>query len=95
MGQSCVGTWGNSASASTVEENALALKPKNITMEEAASLPLVALTAWQVLVETAKLKKGQKVFIHAGLGGVGTIAVQLAKHLGAFVATTTSTNNVE
>ncbi|MCY1419738.1 Narbonolide/10-deoxymethynolide synthase PikA2, modules 3 and 4 [compost metagenome] len=78
-----------------MEENALALKPKNISMEEAASLPLVALTAWQVLVETARLQKGQKVFIHAGSGGVGTIAIQLAKHLGAFVATTTSTNNVE
>lgn len=78
-----------------VEQSALALKPKNITMEAAASLPLVALTTWQVLVETAQLKKGQKVFIHAGSGGVGTIAIQLAKHLGAFVATTTSTNNVD
>lgn len=78
-----------------VEQSALALKPKNITMQEAASLPLVALTAWQVLVETARLKKGQKVFIHAGSGGVGTIAIQLAKHLGAFVATTTSTSNVD
>jgi NADPH:quinone reductase-like Zn-dependent oxidoreductase len=63
-------------------------------MEEAASIPLVALTAWQALVETAKLKKGQKVFIQAGSGGVGAIAIQLAKYLGAFVATTTSTNNV-
>lgn len=78
-----------------VEQSALALKPKHITMEEAASLPLVALTAWQVLVETARLKKGQKVFIQAGSGGVGTIAIQLAKHLGAFVATTTSTSNVD
>ena len=77
-----------------VEESALALKPNNITLQEAASLPLVALTAWQVLVETARLKKGQKVFIHAGSGGVGTVAIQLAKHLGAFVATTTSTSNV-
>jgi NADPH:quinone reductase-like Zn-dependent oxidoreductase len=64
-------------------------------MAQAASLPLVALTAWQVLVETAQLKKGQKVLIHAGSGGVGTLAIQLAKHLGAFVATTTSTANVE
>ncbi|QOF76453.1 NADP-dependent oxidoreductase [Variovorax sp. 38R] len=77
-----------------VKESSLALKPKNLSMVEAASLPLVALTAWQVLVETAKLKKGQKVLIHAGSGGVGTIAIQLAKHLGAFVATTTSTANV-
>jgi NADPH:quinone reductase-like Zn-dependent oxidoreductase len=56
---------------------------------------LVALTAWQVLIETAQLQKGQKVLIHAGSGGVGSIAIQLAKHLGAFVATTTGTANVE
>lgn len=78
-----------------VKEGSLAHKPANLTMEEAASIPLVALTAWQVLVEIAKLKRGQKVFIQAGSGGVGTIAIQLAKHLGAFVATTTSTSNVE
>ena len=63
-------------------------------MEEAASIPLVGLTAWQALVEKANLKKGQKVFIQAGSGGVGTFAIQLAKHLGATVATTTSTANV-
>ncbi len=78
-----------------VSEDDLALKPKNITMEEAASIPLVALTAWQALVENAKLKKGQKVFIQAGSGGVGTIAIQLAKHLGATVATTASGNSFE
>lgn len=78
-----------------VKEDSLALKPGNLSMEEAASLPLVSLTAWQVLVETATLKKGQKVLIHAGSGGVGAIAIQLAKHLGAFVATTTGTSNVE
>lgn len=78
-----------------VKASSLALKPKNLSMVEAAALPLVALTAWQVLVETAKLKKGQKVFIQAGSGGVGSIAIQLAKHLGAFVATTTSTANVD
>ena len=77
-----------------VKASSLALKPANLSMVEAASLPLVALTAWQTLVETAKLKKGQKVLIHAGAGGVGTIAIQLAKHLGAFVATTTSTANI-
>jgi len=63
-------------------------------MEEAASVPLVGLTVWQVF-EKAKLKKGQKVFIQAGSGGVGTFAIQLAKHLGAFVATTTSAKNVQ
>lgn len=78
-----------------VNENDLALKPKNLTMDEAASIPLVGLTAWQAFVEIAKLKKGQKVFIQAGSGGVGTFAIQLAKYLGAYVATTTSTKNVE
>ena len=77
-----------------VSAASVALKPHNLTMVEAASLPLVALTAWQALVETAQLKPGQKVFIQAGSGGVGTVAIQLAKHLGAFVATTTSTANV-
>ena len=76
-----------------VSAASVALKPHNLTMVEAASLPLVALTAWQALVETAQLKPGQKVFIQAGSGGVGTVAIQLAKHLGAFVATTTSTPN--
>src|SRR6266699_236904 len=78
-----------------MQEDAVAKKPKNLTMEEAASIPLVGLTAWQALVERANLKKGQKVLIHAGSGGVGTVAIQLAKHLGAIVATTTSTANLE
>lgn len=77
-----------------VMEASLALKPRGLTMEEAASVPLVALTAWQALVVKAHLKKGQKVFIQAGSGGVGTFAIQLAKHLGATVATTTSAANV-
>lgn len=77
-----------------VKEASLALKPRGLTMEEAASVPLVALTAWQALVVKAHLKKGQKVFIQAGSGGVGTFAIQLAKHLGATVATTTSAANV-
>ncbi len=64
-------------------------------MAEAASIPLVGLTAWQALIEKANLKKGQKVLIHAGSGGVGTFAIQLAKHFGAIVATTTSTANLE
>ena len=78
----------------SINEKDVALKPKNISMEEAASIPLVGLTAWQALVEKANLKKGQKVFIQAGSGGVGTFAIQLAKHLGATVATTTSTSNI-
>src|SRR6266536_997604 len=78
----------------SMNENDVALKPKNISMEEAASIPLVGLTAWQALIEKANLKKGQKVFIQAGSGGVGTFAIQLAKHLGATVATTTSAHNI-
>lgn len=73
----------------------VALKPANLSMEEAASIPLVGLTAWQVLIERANLRKGQKVLIHAGSGGVGTFAIQLAKHLGATVATTVSGKSVE
>lgn len=78
-----------------INEADVALKPKNLTMAEAASIPLVGLTAWQALVEVGKVKPGQKVFIQAGSGGVGTFAIQLAKHLGATVATTTSARNAE
>jgi NADPH:quinone reductase-like Zn-dependent oxidoreductase len=78
-----------------INENDVALKPKNLSMEEAGSIPLVGLTAWQALVEIGNVKEGQKVFIQAGSGGVGTFAIQLAKHLGAFVATTTSAKNID
>lgn len=78
-----------------VKASSLALKPATLTMAEAASLPLVGLTAWQALVEMAALKRGQSVFIQAGSGGVGTFAIQLAKQRGARVATTTSTANVD
>ncbi|TPK72029.1 NADP-dependent oxidoreductase [Mesorhizobium sp. B2-4-18] len=84
------GRIGTFAQSIAMNEADVALKPKNLSMEEAASIPLVGLTAWQVLVEKAKLRKGQKVFIQAGSGGVGTFAIQLAKHLGATVATTAS-----
>lgn len=86
---------GTFAELIAVQEDDLALKPKNLTMVEAASIPLVGLTAWQALVERGKLMRGQKVFIQAGSGGVGSMAIQLAKHLGATVATTTSTSNME
>jgi alcohol dehydrogenase len=79
----------------SIKEDAVATKPKQLTMEEAASIPLVGLTAWQALIERAHLQRGQKVLIHAGSGGVGTFAIQLAKHVGAIVATTTSTTNLE
>lgn len=81
------------AEYTVVQQSSLALKPQNISMEQAAALPLVALTSWQALVEIAKVKAGQKVLIHAGSGGVGSIAIQLAKSIGATVATTTSAKN--
>ncbi|MBN7304463.1 NADP-dependent oxidoreductase [Mycobacteroides abscessus subsp. bolletii] len=77
-----------------INENDVAHKPEHVDMNEAAALPLVGLTAWQALIDKAQLRPGQKVLIHAGSGGLGTVAIQLAKHLGAIVATTTSTKNV-
>ncbi|MCC4632004.1 MULTISPECIES: NADP-dependent oxidoreductase [Xanthomonas] len=89
------GRIGTLAEYVAIDAAVVAPKPASLSMEDAASFPLVGLTAWQALVETAALKPGQKVLIHAGSGGVGTIAIQLAKHLGAYVAATTSTANVE
>lgn len=86
---------GTFAELIAMHQDDVALKPATLTMEEAASLPLVALTAWQALVERANVRPGQKVLVHAGSGGVGTITIQLAKQLGASVATTTSTANVD
>ncbi|WP_104061595.1 NADP-dependent oxidoreductase [Arthrobacter sp. 4R501] len=91
-GQDRIGTF---AERIAIAEADLALKPASITMEEAGSLPLVALTAWQALVERGNVGPGQKVLIHAGAGGVGSIAIQLAKHLGATVATTASASNMD
>jgi alcohol dehydrogenase len=88
------GRIGAFAESIAIKEDDVAIKPKALSMEEAASIPLVGLTAWQALIERAGLRKGQKVFIQAGSGGVGTFAIQLAKHVGAVVATTTSTDNV-
>ncbi|BAM86310.1 zinc-binding oxidoreductase [Bradyrhizobium oligotrophicum S58] len=84
---------GTFAELIAIHQDDVALKPRTLTMEEASSVPLVALTAWQALVDVAKVKPGEKVFIQAGSGGVGTIAIQLAKHLGATAATTTSAKN--
>lgn len=89
-GNDSIGTF---AERVAVAEEDLAIKPATISMEEAGSLPLVALTAWQALVERGSLGPGQKVLIHAGAGGVGSIAIQLAKYLGATVATTVSAGN--
>ena len=89
------GRIGTFAERIAVHEDDLAIKPTSLSMSEAASVPLVALTAWQALVERANLKPGQKVLIHGGSGGVGTYAIQLAKHLGATVATTTGPSNLD
>jgi NADPH:quinone reductase-like Zn-dependent oxidoreductase len=86
---------GTFAERIAVAEADLALKPASVSVEEAASLPLVALTAWQALVERGNVQAGQRVLIHAGAGGVGTIAIQLAKQLGATVATTASGGNAD
>src|SRR5688572_9129956 len=86
---------GTFAEFAAVRDGAAALKPTNLTFEEAASLPLVALTAWQALVEIGKLEANQRVLIHAGSGGVGSVAVQLARHTGATVFTTAGKRNVE
>jgi NADPH:quinone reductase-like Zn-dependent oxidoreductase len=91
-GKDRIGTF---AERIAVAESDLALKPASISMEEAGSLPLVALTAWQALVERGRVQPGQKVLIHAGAGGVGSITIQLARHLGASVATTASGSNAE
>jgi len=86
---------GTFAELIAIDQDDATLKPASLSMPEAAAVPLVALTAWQALVERANVTAGQKVLIHAGSGGVGTMAIQLAKHLGATVATTTSTANVD
>lgn len=78
-----------------IDERELSVKPKNLTHEEAASMPLVGLTATQCLVEACQLKRGDRVLIHAGSGGVGAFGIQLAKHLGAHVITTTSAKNAD
>jgi len=86
---------GSIAEFAVVPESAAALKPPNLDFVQAASIPMVGLTSWQALKERVNLRAGQKVFIPAGSGGIGTFAIQLAKHLDAKVGTTTSTGNVE
>lgn len=78
-----------------VGEGDLAAKPDALSHQEAAAVPMVALTAWQALVGAGRIAMGQKVFIQAGSGGVGSMAIQIAKHFGAYVTTTTSAQNVE
>ncbi|WP_138494341.1 NADP-dependent oxidoreductase [Paenibacillus pinistramenti] len=78
-----------------VHEDDICLKPQNLTFEEAASIPLIGLTTYQAFVDILNLRQGQKILIHAGSGGVGTFAIQLAKLMGAFVATTASDKGYE
>jgi alcohol dehydrogenase len=94
-GQASVMRGGSGAFAEMAFANAdtIAHKPRTLSHEEAAGLPLVGVSAWQALVETIELSSGQKILIHGGAGGIGSIAIQLAKHLGAYVATTVSTND--
>src|SRR5574343_421427 len=86
---------GSLAEFAVVPESAAALKPANLDFVHAASIPMVGLTSWQALKERLDLRTGQKVFIPAGSGGIGTFAIQLAKHLGAIVGRNTSTGNVD
>lgn len=91
VGGGRIGTFAERIAVAAVD---LAPMPARLDPTAAAALPLVALTAWQVLIERAKVRAGQRVLIHAGSGGVGTVAIQIAKHLGAYVATTVGTHNV-
>jgi alcohol dehydrogenase len=90
-----LGGSGAFAEMALANADTIAYKPKTLSHEEAAGLPSVGVSAWQALVETIGLSKGQKILIHGGAGGIGSIAIQLAKHLGAYVATTVSTNDKE
>jgi alcohol dehydrogenase len=94
-GQASVLRGGSGAFAelALVDNDAIAHKPKTLNHLQAAALPLVGVSAWQALVENIGLSKEQKILIHGGAGGIGSIAIQLAKHLGAYVATTVSTND--
>ena len=78
-----------------IDQDDVAPKPASLTLQEAAAVPLVALAAWQMLIDRANVQPGQKVLIHAGAGGLGSTVIQLAKHLGATVATTTNTATVD
>ncbi|WP_086840906.1 NADP-dependent oxidoreductase [Amycolatopsis kentuckyensis] len=78
-----------------IDQDDVAPKPESLTLYEAAAVPLVALAAWQILVERANVQPGQKVLVHAGAGGLGSTVIQLAKHLGASVATTANTSTID
>lgn len=87
------GGSGAFAEMALAKTESIANKPKRLSHVEAAGLPLVGVSAWRALVENIGLSKGQRILIHGGAGGIGSIAIQLAKYLGAFVATTVSAND--
>jgi NADPH:quinone reductase-like Zn-dependent oxidoreductase len=84
---------GTFAELIAIDADDVALKPRSLSFEEAGAVPLVALAAWQALVDVADVKPGQKVLVHAGAGGLGSTVIQVAKYLGANVATTANTND--
>lgn len=94
-GQASIMSGGSGAFAEMALANAdtTAHKPKSLSHPEAAGLPLVGVSAWLALVETISLQKSQKILIHGGAGGIGSVAIQLAKHFGAYVATTVTAND--
>ena len=96
-GQAGVLTGGSGAFAEMALANAdaIAHKPRTLSHEQAAGLPLVGVSAWQALVETIGITKSKKILIHGGAGGIGSISIQLAKNLGAHTATTVSTNDIQ
>ena len=87
------GDSGAFAEMALATADSIAHKPKTLSHQEAAGLPLVGVSAWRAIVETIGLSKGQKILIHGGAGGIGSIAIPLAKHLGGYTATTVSTND--
>jgi alcohol dehydrogenase len=89
------GGSGAFAEMALAKADTIAHKPRTLDHKQAAGLPLVGVSAWQALVETIGLTKGQKILIHGGAGGIGSIAIQLGKYLGAYVATTVSTNDIQ
>jgi alcohol dehydrogenase len=96
-GQASITNDGSGAFAEMAFTNIdnIALKPKSLSYTEAAALPLVGVSAWQALVENMELSKGQKILIHGGAGGIGSFSIPLAKNLGAYVATTVSSDDIQ
>lgn len=95
QGIAVAGASGSFAEFDLVKANTIALKPKKLSFLEAGAIPLTGISALQALMDHLHLSSGQKILIHGGAGGIGTVAIQIAKHLGAYVATTVSTDDME